>query len=204
MGLPDLNLTLQSIGFRVLALLIFSGVHGFAVAATATLLGDKGPKYDGRLTIVPAGHIDLIGSISLILFGLGWTKPVDVDARHFRIRRIGIVVVILAGFAGLIAMAALLAALIRPALTTLPHTAALTTAAFLETASGLSVWFALLSLVPIPPLTGGLLVGAVGIRVPRQAEWLLAVLLFVAVATGVVRQLLGPAHAVLASVILGQ
>jgi len=198
------ELTLQSIAFRVLALLIIAGVHGGIVAGAAVLLGDKGPKYDGRLTIVPASHIDLVGAISLIIFGLGWAKPMAVDAGQFRIGRFGIIVVILAGFVGLIVTAALLDALILPALTTLPHTAALTTAAFLRAAGSLSIWFALLGLIPIPPLTGGLLLNAFGIRVSRQAQWILAAVLLVAVATGVVRQLLGPAHAVLASVILGE
>lgn len=204
MGLPELNLTLQSIGFRLLALLIIVGAHGFIVAGAALLLGDKGPKYDGRLTIVPTRHVDLVGAISFILFGLGWDKPMAVDTREFRIGHIGIVVVILASFVGLLLTAALLDALILPALTTLPHTAGLTTSAFLRAASSLSIWFALLSLLPIPPLTGGLLLNAFGIRISRQAELILAVLLLVAVATGVVRQMLGPAHAVLVTVILGE
>ena len=201
MGLSDI--TLQSIAFRVLALLIIAGIHGFAIAATAVFLGDKGPRYDGRLTVVPAGHIDLVGAVGLVLFGLGWAKPVDVDAGEFRIGRAGIVIVILAGFFGLLATAALLSALVLPALTALPHTAALTTAAFLRTAGHLSIGVALLSLVPLPPLAGGLILGAFGIHVSRQVQLGLAALLLVAVATGVVGRLLGPAHAVLASVILG-
>jgi len=202
MALADL--TLQSIAFRVLALLILAGAHGGIVAGAAVLLGDKGPKYDGRLTISPARHIDLFGAIGLIIFGLGWGKPMDIDAREFRVGRIGIVFVILAGFVGPIVTAALLAALVVPALTTLPHAAALTTAAFLRVAGSLSIWFALLSLIPIPPLTGGLLLDAFGIRVSRQAQRILAAVLLVAVATGVVRELLDPAHSVLASAILGQ
>ncbi len=198
------EITLQSIAFRVLALLIIAGIHGGIVAGAAVLLGDKGPKYDGRLTIVPTRHIDFVGAVGLIIFGFGWAKPMAIDARQFRIGRFGIVVAILAGFVGLLVTAALLDALILPALTTLPLTAGLTTAAFLRTASSLSIWFALLSLIPIPPLTGGMLLNAFGIRVSRQAQWILATVLLVAVATGVVRQLLGPAHAVLAPLILGE
>ncbi len=93
MGLTDL--TLQAIAFRVLALLIVAGLHGGIVSRAAVLLGDKGPKYDGRLTVVPTGHIDLVGAFSLVLYGLGWGKPVAIDVREFRIGRFGIVVVIL-------------------------------------------------------------------------------------------------------------
>ncbi len=203
MELPQLNLTLQSIGFRVVALLIMAGVQGFTVAGAAVLLGDKGPENDGRVTVSPASHIDLVGAIGLIIFGFGWSKPVDIDAREFRIGRIGIVVVILASVAGLLATAALLAALILPALTLLQHTAALTTAAFLRTASSLSIWFALLALVPIPPLTGAQILCAYGIRVSPRVQGFLAAALLVAIATGVVRQLLGPAHSLLAAAILG-
>jgi len=197
------GLTLQLIAFRVLTLVIVAGIQGGIVAGAAVVLGDNGPKYDGRLTIVPAGHIDLVGAISTIVFGIGWTKPVAIDARQFRIGPIGPAVVILAGFVGILVTAALLEALILPALATLPLTAGLTTAAFLRAASSLSIWFALLSLVPIPPLTGGLLLDALGIRVPRQARWIPAAALLAAVATGLVHRLLGPAHAMLASVILG-
>ena len=202
MGLTEL--TLQSIAFRILALLVIAGVHGGMVAGAAVLLGDKGPKYDGRLTIVPTGHMDLVGTISLIVFGFGWIRPVAIDAAQFRVGRIGIAVVILAGFLGLNVAAVLLEALVLPALTTLPHTTALTTAAFLRTASDLSIWIALFSLVPIPPLTGGLLFEAFGIPVSRQARRIFAAMLLVAAAAGVVRQVLGPAHSFLAPLILIQ
>jgi Zn-dependent protease len=197
------DITLQSIAFRVVALLLMAAVHGCIVAGTAVFLGDRGPKYDGRLTIAPASHIDALGAIGLVIFGLGWGRPVAVDAGELRTGRVGIVVVIIAGFVGLLVLATLLDALVGPALTSLPYTPGLTTAAFLRTASNLAIWFALLSLIPVPPLTGGLLLDAVGVRVPRQAEWILSAALLVAVATGAVRRVLGPAHAVLASLVLG-
>lgn len=202
MGLSDL--TLQLIAFRVLALLIMTGVHGGTVAVAAVLLGEKGPIFDGRLTLAPTAHMDLVGTISLILFGFGWMKPVAIDVTQFHIGRVGAALVILAGFLGLSFTAVLLDALVLPALTTLTHTTALTTAAFLRTASDLSIWFALFALVPVPPLTGGLLLAAFGISISRQLQLAGAAILVVAVAAGMVRQLLEPAHAVLASVILGQ
>ncbi|AZQ66948.1 hypothetical protein EF888_07230 [Silicimonas algicola] len=198
--MPDI--TLQAIGFRVVTLMVLAGVQGGVVSATSVLLGDKGPKYDGRLTLVPISHIDPVGAIGLIFYGNGWAKPVAVDAEQFRVGPVGLVVVILAGFAGVIVTAAALNALVLPALTILPHTAALAAAAFLRTASDLAIWFALFSLVPIPPLTGGLLVGVLAPQMPRM-ERILALLLLVAVATGVVRLVLGPAHSMVASFILG-
>ncbi len=196
------HLTLQLIAFRLLALVIIAVVQGVCVAATAVLLGDKGPKYDGRLSIAPTSHVDAIGAISVVLFGQGWAKPVDIDAGQFRIGRVGIVFVVLAGFLGLLATAALLDALVLPTLTTLPQTAGLTTAAFLRLASDLSIWFALFGLVPVPPLAAGMLLEAAGIRFRREVRWALVFLLLVAVATGAVRQILAPAHDLLASILL--
>ena len=90
------DLTLQSIGFRVLTLLIIVGIQGGILAGTSVLLGDKGPKYDGRLTIVPFSHIDFAGAISMIIFGLGWAKPMDIDSQQFRVSSVGIIATILA------------------------------------------------------------------------------------------------------------
>ena len=195
------DLTLQMIGFHILALLIIIGIQGVILAGTAVLLGDKGPKYDGRLTIVPFRHIDFVGAISLVIFGLGWAKPMDIDSQQFRIRRFGIVATILTGFIGLLVTATLLNELVLTALTTLPFTLGIATAEFLRTASSLTVWFALLSLIPIPPLTGGLLISMIGIRVPQKTQWILTVILFLSVATGVAHQLLDPAYSVLESLI---
>jgi hypothetical protein len=197
------ELTLQSIAFRGLAVLVIAAVQGFVVAGVAVLLGDKGPKYDGRLTLSPIGHVDPVGAVSAIAFGLGWTKPVAIDARQFGIGRTGIVLVVLAGFVGLLVLATLLDALVRPALTMLPLTAGLGTAAFLRVAGSLAVWFALLGLIPVPPLMGGLLPEAAGLRFSREARWVLAAALLVAVATGWMRQLLAPAYGLLASFVLG-
>ena len=195
------DLTLQTIGFHVLALLIIIGIQGGILAGTAVLLGDKGPKYDGRLTIVPFRHIDFVGAISLVIFGLGWAKPMNIDSQQFRIRSFGIVVTILIGFVGLLVTATLLNELVLAALTTLSFTLGIATAEFLRTASSLTVWFALLSLIPIPPLTGGLLISMIGISVPQKTQWILTIILFLSVATGVAHQFLDPAYSVLASLI---
>ncbi len=197
------ELTLQSIAFRVLALLIIAGVHGGVVARTVVVLGDKGPKHDGRLTAAPFGHLDILGGACLILFGLGWIRPMAVDAGQFRAGRAGLVVVLLAAFAALLATAALLLLLVLPALTVLPYTAGITTAAFLRVAAQLCIWFALFNLLPIPPLTGGHLLTALKVRVPHRVVWILAAVLLVGAATGVIRRLLAPAYALLAPLISG-
>lgn len=66
------------------AIIIAIALHEFAHAFVAYKLGDTTPKYQGRLTIEPWKHIDLIGMLSLILIGIGWGKPVQTDVRNFK------------------------------------------------------------------------------------------------------------------------
>ena len=201
MGLTDVSF--QMIGFRVLTLFLVAGVLGFLLAAVAVYLGDKGPRYDGRLSLVPTRHIDLAGAFAMVAFGLGWIRPLDIDARQLKPGRFGIFIVVLAGICGLLVLALLLDALVRPALVYLPFTAGITAAAFLDAAAGLTIWFALFNLLPVPPLAGGLLLEAVGVRVPAQVRWVLTAGLLALVAFGLAERGLRPAYALLAPLLLG-
>ena len=73
--------------------------HEFAHAATAYKLGDNTPKYQGRVTINPLAHIDILGLAALIFCGFGWGKPVVIDPRNFRHRRRDEFLVSIAGVA---------------------------------------------------------------------------------------------------------
>jgi Zn-dependent protease len=82
MGLFDLNpLTLIS---RLLILLFAFPVHEFAHAWVADRFGDPTPARDGRLTLNPAVHLDLLGSIILLVSGFGWARPVMVSPYALR------------------------------------------------------------------------------------------------------------------------
>jgi len=58
-------------------------MHEWAHAFVATKLGDPTPGYQGRLTLNPFAHIDYFGALALIVFGIGWAKPVQVNSRYF-------------------------------------------------------------------------------------------------------------------------
>jgi Zn-dependent protease len=65
--------------------LLFSlSLHEFLHAWMADRLGDPTARYSGRLTINPIAHYDPIGTTMALLFGLGWAKPVPVNASIFR------------------------------------------------------------------------------------------------------------------------
>lgn len=53
--------------------------HEFSHALAATRLGDDTPRINGRLTINPLAHLDIFGSLMLVVAGFGWAKPVPVN-----------------------------------------------------------------------------------------------------------------------------
>jgi Zn-dependent protease len=71
--------------------------HEFAHAWAAYLMGDDTAKKAGRLTVDPRAHIDLLGFIALLFAGFGWAKPVPIDPMSFKKRRLGTIIVSLAG-----------------------------------------------------------------------------------------------------------
>ena len=53
------------------AIIIVFSVFGYAEAKVATWFGDPTPRMAGRLTLSPLAHLDLIGTICIILVGSG-------------------------------------------------------------------------------------------------------------------------------------
>jgi Zn-dependent protease len=54
-------------------------IHEYCHALAAYKLGDTTAKDDGRLTLDPIKHIDIIGLIFIIFAGFGWAKPVQFN-----------------------------------------------------------------------------------------------------------------------------
>lgn len=79
--------------------LLFSlTLHEFAHARTALAFGDPTAKLMGRVTLNPLAHLDLIGTICLLFSNMiGWAKPVPVNTLNLRPRRLGDIMVSLAG-----------------------------------------------------------------------------------------------------------
>lgn len=80
------------------AILLALSFHEYAHGKVAYLLGDPTPKYQGRLTLNPLAHLDILGTLLLIVAGFGWAKPVQVNPFYFQMdRRKGMMLVALAG-----------------------------------------------------------------------------------------------------------
>lgn len=81
-----LNIPIPTLISRIITLVIAFSVHEFAHAWTADQLGDDTPRRFGRLTLNPLAHLDVVGSLMLVVSGFGWAKPVPVNPYELRRR----------------------------------------------------------------------------------------------------------------------
>jgi Zn-dependent protease len=69
---------------NAMILFIALPIHEFAHAWTANYFGDDTPRLYGRLTLNPFAHLDVMGSLMMIIVGFGWAKPVPVNLYALR------------------------------------------------------------------------------------------------------------------------
>ena len=70
--------------YRAPAVLIALTLHELAHGYTALRCGDPTAEMMGRLSFNPLKHLDPIGAVCMLLFGVGWARPVPVNPRNFR------------------------------------------------------------------------------------------------------------------------
>lgn len=87
----------EQIILAVPAILLAISVHEYGHAFVAHKLGDPTPKYQGRLSLNPLVHLDPLGTIMLLLFRVGWARPVMINSQYFKNKRQGTILVSLAG-----------------------------------------------------------------------------------------------------------
>jgi Zn-dependent protease len=135
-------------------------VHEFSHGWTAWKLGDPTAKERGRLTLNPLAHLDLMGTLCILLTRfIGWAKPVPVDPRNFRNPMVGMAIVAAAGpganfLTSLASVLVLWAALGTGALHALPQSLAEPLVKMLFISFTLNLGLGLFNLLPFPPLDG--------------------------------------------------
>lgn len=83
----------EDLPFIFLTLVIAFTVHEFAHAYSAYKFGDRTAYDAGRVTLNPRVHLDVLGTILILVVGFGWAKPVPVNRGRFKHPRLmGIVV----------------------------------------------------------------------------------------------------------------
>lgn len=144
--------SLSTMIFRIPALLLALTVHEYAHGAVSYSLGDPTPKIEGRLTMNPLAHLDIMGTLMLVLVGFGWAKPVSIDPRYYRHPKTDIMKVAFAG-PGANLLLCLMAALIMVLMGKMGMLSS-SVYRFLQSLMLYNVYFAFFNLLPIPPLDG--------------------------------------------------
>lgn len=80
-----------------IAVIIAIVLHEIAHGYVALWNGDPTAKVNGRLTLNPLAHFDMMGFIMLMIVGFGYAKPVPVNPYNFRHQKRGIFTVAIAG-----------------------------------------------------------------------------------------------------------
>lgn len=138
-------------------ILISLSTHEYAHARVADFLGDPTPRREGRLSLNPMRHLDLVGTLMLFFARFGWAKPVRVDPSNFRIPHRAMMAVALAGPLTNIALALLSGLALRITLqfsNQINHSIlfGILKASLLMVMINLGL--ALFNMIPLPPLDG--------------------------------------------------
>jgi Zn-dependent protease len=95
--------------YILIALLVALTVHEASHALVAYWLGDPTPKNMGRLSLNPFAHLDPFGTLMILVIGLGWGKPVQINAEKLKPGpKVGMALVAIAGPLSNILLAAIL------------------------------------------------------------------------------------------------
>ena len=155
----------QKISIYAIPTLLAIILHEVSHAWVADRLGDSTARYSGRLTLNPAAHIDLFGTIILPLillitpggFIFGYAKPVPINPYNLRNQRRDMIWISLAGILTNLALAAVSAMVFRVLVSLFLGSWSLIVTPLLMMLSvsvRINIILAVFNAIPIPPLDG--------------------------------------------------
>ncbi len=159
--------------FSIIILIVSIIFHELAHGTVADWLGDPTARLAGRLTLNPISHMEWVGSVILPLlciisgsgFIIGWAKPVPFNEKLLKYKRFGPALVAVAGPVMNIVIALCAAAMFHLAASRPAIAAA---APLLAVITMINVSLAIFNLIPIPPLDGHHILGAL---FPKYKTW---------------------------------
>ena len=147
---------LVTVATAIIPALLCITLHELSHGYVAYLLGDNTAKNAGRLTLNPLKHIDIMGLVMMVVFKVGWAKPVPVNMYNFKNPKRGMAVTALAG-----PISNLLIGVVFLFLYGLLYSALADGSSFqkeildmVEVTAYLRVGLAVFNIIPIPPLDG--------------------------------------------------
>lgn len=154
-GLEDPVLLL----YLLIGFLLGFTIHESSHALMAYALGDPTAKEKGRLSLNPLAHLHPLGTLSMLLLGLGWGQPVPIDADRLRPGpKVGMALVGVAGPLANLLTAALLAIPLRlhliPFMPRKIGGVVISYGLLLSLVVWMNIGMALFNLIPLMPLDG--------------------------------------------------
>lgn len=149
------------IGFVIIVIIFSLVIHELMHGVAADWLGDHTARYEGRLTLNPLKHMDLLGSVIVPIVSafagsfFGWAKPVPYNPYNFKKHlRWAEAIVSFAGPASNLAIALVAGFTLRAGVSE-----ALFPLVFYVVAINTSLF--LLNMLPFPPLDGSKVLSSV-------------------------------------------
>ncbi len=175
----------QRVAITAVPILVAIIMHEISHGFVANRLGDPTAKMMGRLTLNPASHIDLFGTIIMPImififtngqFVFGYAKPVPINPHNFKNPKKDMAISAAAGPLTNLSLAVLSIILLKyviiPVSAFVPEAAELRIlkplSLMLTASISLNTVLAVFNMIPIPPLDGGRVL--MGLLPHRQAE----------------------------------
>ncbi len=179
--------------YRIPAVLVALSFHEWGHAYAAYRLGDPTARNLGRMTVNPVAHIDPYGLLCMVLFRVGWAKPVPINPRNFHRFRRDDAIVSVAG----ITMNFLLALVGFVGVYTfmLLNGENAIVANMLYYFVFINLCLMVFNLLPVPPLDGSHLLESLLIKITGPKPWIFlqrygSIILIVLLLTGVINTVL--------------